>query len=218
MVKLLGSFSRFKKAKILVIGDFILDTYTRGDVQRISPEAPVPILHAFQSESFPGGAGNVSLNLEALGAEVLAVGRIGDDSAGQCIEKLFSKRKQVGHHFFLQNNFITPIKNRFISNSQQLIRVDHECLTPVDKKTEEKVKLFLEKKMSEIEVVAISDYGKGFLSDALLRVLIDLARDHKVPVIVDPKGDDFFKYRGATLIKPNIKEAYLASKLSKMLP
>lgn len=215
MVKLLGSFSSLKKAKVLVIGDFILDAYTNGEVQRISPEAPVPILHASQSENFPGGAGNVSINLEALGAEVVAVGRVGDDPAGQSLKTLFDNRKKVRSRLFVQKDFVTPVKNRFISGSQQLIRVDYECLTPLDKTVEEEVRLFLEKNMSEIEVIAISDYGKGFLSGFLLKVLIDLAKDHRIPVIVDPKGDDFSKYRGATLIKPNAKEAYIASKLSK---
>ena len=88
MVKLLSSFSRFKKAKVLLVGDFILDVYTTGHIDRISPEAPVPILHARESENVPGGAGNVALNLQALGAEVVAVGRVGNDPAGRCLKAL----------------------------------------------------------------------------------------------------------------------------------
>ena len=213
MVKLLSSFSRFKKAKVLLVGDFILDAYTTGNIDRISPEAPVPILHARQSENVPGGAGNVALNLQALGAEVVAVGRVGNDPAGRCLKALLQNSISISHHLFLQNNFVTPIKTRFISGSQQLIRVDQECKASLDQKIEEKVKGFLEKIISEVEVVAISDYGKGFLSNSLLKALIDLAKDRHIPVIVDPKGEDFSKYKGVTLIKPNAKEAYLASSL-----
>ena len=215
MVKLLSSFSRFKKAKVLVVGDFILDSYTSGKVERISPEAPVPVLHAYRSENAVGGAGNVALNLKALGAEVIAVGRIGNDAAGHSLNELLEKSNKISHHLFLQKDFVTPIKTRFISGSQQLIRVDHECQAFLDKKVEEEVKQFLKKIINEIEVIAISDYGKGFLSNVLLKLLIGLAKDYHIPVIVDPKGEDFSKYRGATLIKPNVKEAYLASTLSQ---
>jgi len=214
MVKLIGSFSRLKPAKVLVVGDFMLDTYTTGRVQRISPEAPVPILHVLKTEDLPGGAGNVVLNLKSLGADVMSVGRIGDDKEGHRLTQLLEDEGVDTSGIFIQKMIHTPLKNRLIADSQQLIRVDQECITPISQDIEKKVMAFITKHIKEFEVVAISDYAKGFLSKSLLHFLIDLASKHDIPTLVDPKGDDFSKYHGATLIKPNYKEALIASKLS----
>jgi len=213
MVKLLGSFSRLKPAKVLVLGDFMLDTYTTGRVQRISPEAPVPILHVQKTEDLPGGTGNVVLNLKALGADVVAVGRIGDDKEGFRLKQLLEKEEVDTSGLFVQKGISTPLKNRLIADAQQLIRVDQECITPLSSEIEEKVIAYITEIAHQIEVIAISDYAKGFLSKSLLQVVIDLAREREIPTIVDPKGDDFSKYRGATMIKPNYKEAVAASQL-----
>ncbi|MCB1068694.1 MAG: HldE protein, partial [Simkania sp.] len=120
MVKLLGSFSRLRPAKVLVLGDFMLDTYTTGRVQRISPEAPVPILHVKESHDLPGGAGNVVLNLKALGAEVMAVGRVGDDKEGLRLQALLEKEGIGTGGIFTQKGVSTPLKNRLIAEGQQL--------------------------------------------------------------------------------------------------
>ena len=213
MVKILGSFSRLKRAKILVLGDLMLDTYTSGRVQRISPEAPVPILHVHASEDLPGGAGNVVLNLKALGADVIAVGRIGDDKEGLRLRHLLKEEGIDTSGIFVQEGVSTPLKNRLIAGGQQLIRVDQECVSPLSHTVEEQVMHFLSESVSDVEVIAISDYAKGFLTPSLLKLVIDLAREKGIPTIVDPKGDDFSKYQGATLIKPNFKEAVVASKL-----
>ncbi|MDJ0652308.1 MAG: D-glycero-beta-D-manno-heptose-7-phosphate kinase [Simkaniaceae bacterium] len=213
MVKLLSSFSRLKPAKVLVLGDFMLDTYTTGRVQRISPEAPVPILHVQKTEDLPGGAGNVVLNLKALGADVVAVGRIGDDDEGARLKQLFEKEEVDTSGLFIQKGITTPLKNRLIADAQQLIRVDQECITPLSSEIEEKVLIYIAEIAYQIKVIAISDYAKGFLSKSLLQAVIDLARGREIPTIVDPKGDDFSKYRGATMIKPNYKEAVAASQL-----
>jgi len=213
MVKLLGSFSRLKPAKILVVGDFMLDTYTTGRVQRISPEAPVPILHVQKSEDLPGGAGNVVLNLKALGAKVMALGRVGNDKEGKRLKQLLEEEEVDTSGIFTQKQVYTPLKNRLIADSQQLIRVDQECITPLSAELERQVLRFVTKHLGEFEVIAISDYAKGFLTKSLLSKLIDLASKHAIPTIVDPKGDDFTKYQRATLIKPNYKEALIASKL-----
>lgn len=214
MVKLLGSFSRLRPAKVLVLGDFMLDTYTTGRVQRISPEAPVPILHVKESHDLPGGAGNVVLNLKALGAEVMAVGRVGDDKEGLRLQALLEKEGIGTGGIFTQKGVSTPLKNRLIAEGQQLIRVDQECISPLSEEVEEKVVHYVNTIAEQIEVIAISDYAKGFLSKSLLQMVIEIAQAHKIPTIVDPKGDDFSKYRGATLIKPNYKEAIAASKLT----
>jgi len=115
MVKLLTALRALKQAKVLVLGDFMLDTYTTGRVVRISPEAPVPVLHVEKKEKLPGGAGNVALNLQALGAQVIAVGRIGNDAEGLRLKKLLTKKKSINTQFFIQKQIRTPLKNRLIS-------------------------------------------------------------------------------------------------------
>ena len=213
MVKLLSSFSRLKSAKILILGDYLLDTYTTGKVHRISPEAPVPILHVQKYEDLPGGAGNVALNLQALGADVLCVGRIGDDKDGERLKRLLGDEGIDTTGLFVEKEYRTPVKNRLIANSQQLMRIDNEIISPIDVALEEKVLSYISSHIDSIQVIAISDYGKGFLSRTLLKAVIDLANQKKIPSIVDPKGGDFTKYKYATLIKPNQKEAYEAAKL-----
>ena len=198
-----------KPVKILVIGDFMLDTYTLGKVSRISPEAPVPILHIQNQTHLPGGAGNVVLNLQALGAEVIPIGRIGDDDNGTQLARVFDKG------FFVQKGYYTPGKNRLMSGGQQIMRVDHENNIPLSLAVEKKVLKFIQTHCLDVSAIAISDYKKGMLTESLLSFLIEFGMKNMIPVIVDPKGDDFTKYRGATLIKPNLSEAYLASKLPK---
>jgi len=201
------NFGAIKPFTALVIGDFMLDTYTTGRVKRISPEAPVPVMEVVKQESRPGGAGNVVLNLTTLGAKVISVGRIGNDAAGDEL------KKQFGDSLVLETGYRTPVKNRFVSDSQQLMRVDFETVSSLPKELEAKVIDSLKQIIPTVQVVAISDYGKGFLTGAILAAAIRMAKEAKVPLIVDPKGIDFTKYRGAYLIKPNLSEAYAAAKL-----
>jgi len=215
MVKLIGAFSRLKSARALVIGDFMLDTYTTGNVERISPEAPVPILHVKEMHHLPGGAGNVVLNLKALGAEVVCVGRIGPDLEGERLKRILSAEGIETKGLLIQNETRTPVKNRLIAGAQQLMRVDDETLTIVSSKIEKQAMTYVKKHLDEIDVIAVSDYGKGFLSNTLLSSLIKEANKREIPIVVDPKGDDFTRYHSATMIKPNFKEAVEASKLPK---
>ncbi len=211
MVTLPRSFSSIQPFKALVIGDFMLDTYTTGKVRRISPEAPVPVMEVLHQESRPGGAGNVVLNLATLGGSVFAVGRMGEDAAGKELKHHLKGVDTLG--LIIEPNYKTPVKNRLISDSQQLLRVDMETISPLSSASEEQVIEFLEKTVPLAQVIAVSDYGKGFLTASLLQFLLALAKRQKVPVIIDPKGIDFSKYRGANLIKPNLSEAYAAAKL-----
>jgi len=211
MVDLHKSFSAIRPFKALVIGDFMLDTYTTGRVKRISPEAPVPVMEVIKQESRAGGAGNVVLNLLKLGAEVFAVGRLGSDSAGKDLIEALKSADITG--FVFDPNYKTIVKNRLISDSQQLLRVDMETISPLLPSLEKEVFLYLEKVMEKVQVIAVSDYGKGFLTATLLQFLIDLANEKKVPILIDPKGIDFSKYRKATILKPNLSEAYAAAKL-----
>lgn len=215
MVKLIGMLSRLGPVKVLVIGDFMLDAYTTGKIQRISPEAPVPVLNAHSEESRPGGAGNVVLNLCALGAKVIVAGRVGRDYAGEEIRAALEHEGVDVRGLLFQKRYKTPVKNRLIADSQQLLRVDFETPTPLPEELEQELIQKLPDLMDECQIVAISDYGKSFLSTTLLAVVIEMAKAHHIPVIVDPKGIDFTKYRGATILKPNLAEAYAAARLSQ---
>ncbi len=213
MVKLSGMLSRFSPVRVLVIGDFMVDTYTTGKVKRISPEAPVSVLHVQKEESRPGGAGNVVLNLVSLGAKVIAVGRIGYDVAGEQLRDSLDGEGVDTENILLQKGYKTPVKNRLIADAQQVLRVDFETVSALPDSLEEDVLERLPPLLDKVNIVAISDYGKGFLSRGLLKKIIEMSREKDIPVIVDPKGDDFSKYHGATVIKPNLTEAYAAAKL-----
>lgn len=214
MVKLSGAFSRFKSFRALVLGDFLLDTYTTGKVKRISPEAPVPVMEVERQESRPGGAGNTALNLAILGGQVVAVGRIGADREGELLKEKLLLEGVDTRALLIEPGYKTPLKNRLIANSQQLLRVDMETIAPLHKPLEEKIAKQLGELIPQMQIVALSDYGKGFLTDFLIATALRLAKEAKIPAIVDPKGSDFAKYRGATVLKPNLMEAYVAAKKS----
>lgn len=191
----------FSKAHILVIGDVMLDRYWFGDTARISPEAPVPVVKIKQNDERPGGAGNVALNIAALGAKITLLGIAGADEAGESLKQHLTAAGI--HHEILQLQGIPTItKLRIISRHQQLIRLDFE----------EKIPAFhsaalidaYKKHLSHANLVILSDYGKGTLSCS--KELIALAQASGVPVFVDPKGQDFSAYQGATAITPNFKE------------
>lgn len=214
MVTLAEAFANLREVNVLVVGDVVVDVYTIGSVQRISPEAPVPVLLVSKTHSLPGAAGNVAVNLQALGANVTLVGRVGDDGAGFDFLKLLEERDLRTDGLVVQKGSKTPLKNRFIASDQQLMRADFETITKIDEEAELVVKEFLLKQLSKHDVVAISDYGKGFLSDHLIHFVIEESNKRNIPVVIDPKGTDFRKYSGAYMIKPNAKEAYAAAGLS----
>jgi rfaE bifunctional protein kinase chain/domain len=218
MVKLSGMLSRFSPVRVLVIGDFMLDTYTTGKVKRISPEAPVSVLHVQKEESRPGGAGNVVLNLVSLGAKVIAVGRIGYDLAGEELRDSLESEGVNIEHLILQKGYKTPVKNRLIADAQQVLRVDFETVSHLTEQLEEEVLEKLPPLIDQVQIIAISDYDKGFLTRSLLKKVIEMASSKGIPVIVDPKGNDFSKYYGAAVIKPNLTEAYAAAKLPREAP
>lgn len=199
------AFRSLNPVDVLVIGDFILDVYTKGVVHRISPEAPVPVLLVSEESELAGGAGNVAASLQALGANVGIVGRIGDDVAGGKLLQLFPEG------LFEEKGFQTSLKNRLIAGGQQLLRVDREEVTPISKEMEQQITAYISREIGKYDLVAVSDYGKGFLSEIVLKCIFYEARRHDIPVVVDPKGHDFAKYSGSYLLKPNNKEAYVAA-------
>ena len=191
----------FQNARLLVIGDVMLDRYWHGSASRVSPEAPVPVVKVANREDRPGGAGNVALNIAALGSAVRLVGVVGDDETGL---ELYSRLKAAGVYCdFLQSKEKPTItKLRIISQHQQLIRLDFEKAFEASDiiGLQDKAKSLVD----DSQVMVLSDYGKGALQD--INDLIDLGRSRNIPIIVDPKGTDFTKYRGATLITPNLTE------------
>ena len=215
---LIQSFKKLESIRALVLGDFMIDRYIFGSIDRISPEAPVPIMHVKEESSRPGGAGNVALNLVALGAKVGIIGVVGKDYHGRGLCTLLEKEGIDCSFFFLEEALSTIIKSRLIAGSQHIIRLDEEKVVPLSLELEEKIVSAFENIVSSFDIVAFSDYHKGFFTPSLLKRLISIARVKGVSIIVDPKGDDFTKYRGVFTLKPNLKEAYLASKLPKTAP
>jgi rfaE bifunctional protein kinase chain/domain len=218
MVKLASTFSCLHPIKALIIGDLMLDTYTVGKARRISPEAPVPIVHVHHEEHRPGGAGNVVLNLISLGAQTTLIGRIGSDLAGQYLHKSLEKENVDLRFLVTQSPYMTPVKNRIMADNQQVVRVDHEQIVPLSNELEKTIIESLPFALQEIQVIAISDYGKGFLTPTLLKALIHQAQQQGILIITDPKGNDFSKYQGTTVIKPNLAEAYAAANLPSHRP
>lgn len=213
MVRLTGTFSRLGRRKVLVIGDFLLDTYTIGKARRISPEAPVAVVHVQREEHRPGGAGNVVLNLISMGCETVAIGRVGLDTSGDLLLNALQQENVDVRGMVKQPGYMTPVKNRIIAENQQIVRVDHEQITALSEHLEQNLIDNLPHIMKDVDLIAISDYGKGFLSRSLLNSIIQWGRKCAIPVIADPKGSDFTKYTQATIIKPNLSEAYAAANL-----
>lgn len=217
MVSLCGIVGRLEKRHVLVVGDLIVDKYTIGQAKRISPEAPVAVVHVSHTEQRPGGSGNVVLNFVSLGASVKVLGRIGDDEAGKHLIAAFKSENVDTQGIFQDPNTVTPLKDRIIAAGQQVVRVDHETVVPLSPELEAKMIALLPELLSDVDVVAISDYGKGSVTPNLLRHLIQEARQRELPVIADPKGTDFSRYSG-TILKPNEGEAYAAAGLPRSTP
>lgn len=209
------ALEKIQKKTIGLIGDVILDTYTFGHTKRVSPEAPVPVLSVSREEKKAGGVGNVALNAQALGMKVKLMARVGFDTAGAEVRSLLSQAHVDCSFVFCDPNYTTSVKNRFIASAQQLLRVDHETVTMLSAEQEELFTRSLDEWMSDVDLIAISDYAKGLLTDRMISTVISKAKKKGTTVIVDPKGNDFKKYTGATLIKPNYQEALMAVPLSE---
>ena len=195
------SLPDFSSCRVLVCGDVMLDRYWHGATARISPEAPVPVVQVKGDELRAGGAGNVALNAASLGARAEVIGLVGDDEAAQLLEECLRSRG-VACAFSRLHDAPTITKLRVISRQQQLIRLDFE--RSFNAAQAAKMLPALEKRLEGVDVLLLSDYAKGTLAD--VQALIQAARAWGIPVVVDPKGTDFARYRGATLVKPNLSE------------
>ena len=192
---------RLQQARVLVVGDVMLDRYWFGDVSRISPEAPVPVAKIEKTEHRAGGAANVARNVAALGGQAVLLSVIGDDEAGDCRNALMAEHG-VETVLMRDPNITTTVKLRVVARNQQLIRLDFED-TPTHEVLDG-VKNRFRELLAECDVVILSDYGKGGLTHVVS--FIEWARQAGKPVLIDPKGDDYAKYTGATLLTPNRAE------------
>lgn len=188
-------------ARVLVVGDVMLDRYWFGEVSRISPEAPVPIVHVKKTEERPGGAANVARNIASLGGQATLLSVVGDDETGRILAALLAQER-VTTHFHKDATLPTTVKLRVIGRQQQLMRIDFE--TPPSREVLEDKLGDFESMVDAHDVVILSDYGKGGLTH--VTKMIDAAKRHGKRILIDPKGDDYAKYRGATLLTPNRSE------------
>lgn len=198
------------RPRVVIIGDLIIDRYISGEVSRISPEAPIPVLAARSSELRLGGAGNVAANLRAMDATVEIVGIVGDDGHGRAMRELFESHEIGTSGVLVDESRPTIEKTRMMSGVQQMLRVDWEDARPLDGAALAEMLALIPKALEGADAVVLSDYGKGMLPPVVLQAAIGAARAAKIPCLVDPKGTDFARYSGATLITPNRKEAELA--------
>jgi D-beta-D-heptose 7-phosphate kinase/D-beta-D-heptose 1-phosphate adenosyltransferase len=200
------------RPKLLVIGDLILDRYLWGDVSRISPEAPIPVLEVKNEETKLGGAASVVNNLVALETDVLACGVLGDDEPGVVFRKMLTERGLDADGLITDPSRRTTLKTRMIARKQQVLRVDHEDNQPLDRAIMERVKNFVRGRINEVDLVILSDYGKGLITPELTAEIAKLARKAKIRVIADTfKQPDFTRYRGLNAITPNRSESELAT-------
>jgi len=201
------------KANILVVGDLMIDHYLWGNCERISPEAPVQVVDIEKQTTLLGGAGNVVNNLITLGAKVSVSSVIGDDEIGEELLEMLRVIDVDTTNIITQDGRKTSKKSRVIASSQQIIRYDLESKEDITTLSKDKILTSLESCIASYDIVILSDYGKGVLSDELSQELIQLANKNGVKVLVDPKGSDFTKYKGAYLLTPNKKEAMLATNI-----
>lgn len=208
-------FRDFAKHKVLIIGDVMVDSYLIGKVDRISPEAPVPIVSVQKRENRLGGAANVALNIKALGAEPILCTVVGKDEKGKIYQELLKQNSMSDSGLLFAENRKTTSKTRIMSGTQHTLRVDDEITSPIsanlEKKLIERVYAILE--IENINAIIFEDYDKGVLTPQVISAITKHAKRKGIPVLVDPKKRNFLEYRGATLFKPNFKEFCEGAKL-----
>ena len=194
--------------RVLVIGDAMLDTYLWGKVERLSPEAPVPIVSVTKRENRLGGAANVSRNIQSLGATPILFSVIGDDDNGKEFESLLVKRELSNKGIFIDNSRNTTVKNRIISSGKQIVRVDEESTSYISDEMEHKLIRAILQEINEnrIDVIVFVDYDKGIVTPNLFQTINKAALEKNIPTAVDPKRRNFWHYKNVSLFKPNFKE------------
>lgn len=197
----------FSSKTVMVIGDLMLDNYLWGTADRISPEAPVPVVRLQSSSSNPGGAGNVTYNLQSLGAHTILCGVVGDDNDGGLLRSILNEIKVNTSGLVVDPKRPTTVKTRIIAEGHHVVRTDWEETGSLDEDVEKVLLERVEKGLSSTDGVILEDYNKGLFGSRLIHRLIQLCRASSVPVYADPKFDNFFSYKNVALVKPNLDEA-----------
>jgi len=206
-LKLKNIISNFRDTSVLVIGDLILDEFIWGDVSRISPEAPVPVVWVKNESFMPGGASNVASNLRSLGANVYLAGVIGDDERGAILKGELEQKGIDTGGVFVDRTRPTTLKTRVVAHHQQVVRIDKEKVDQISDAAASKIAAYLRGVIKKIDAVIIEDYGKGVITAGLLRSIVPFARLHNKIISVDPKEEHFRYYKGISVITPNHHEA-----------
>ena len=209
---LADAVKRLENAAVLVVGDVMLDRFVYGAVERISPEAPIPVVRIQSQIAMLGGAGNVARNVAALGGQAHFIGVVGDDTAGLEVKRLFTELPRAVTKLIVDPRRKTAIKTRYIAAGQQMLRADDETVMAVDA-IEGEIEDAIRASLVHVGAVVLADYGKGVFLGGVATTLIKLARARGIPVIVDPQGADYSRYAGASLVTPNRAELHLASGL-----
>jgi D-beta-D-heptose 7-phosphate kinase/D-beta-D-heptose 1-phosphate adenosyltransferase len=204
-------FARVKGLSALVVGDQMLDEYLWGKAERISPEAPVQVVDVLREDLRLGGAGNVVNNLVALGCRVAVSSVVGGDNNGAQLMQAFSGKGVDVAGVFEDPHRLTSKKTRVVAANQQIVRLDRETREPLGPDSEQRLTEYLRQQAGSFQVILVSDYLKGVLTPIVLEAVVAAGREHGIPVVVDPKGNDYAKYRGATILTPNRREAEAAS-------
>ncbi|HVY23290.1 MAG TPA: D-glycero-beta-D-manno-heptose-7-phosphate kinase [Steroidobacteraceae bacterium] len=207
---LVDLLDEFHRAHVLVLGDVMLDRFVYGVVERISPEAPIPVMSVQNVSDMPGGAANVARNVAALGAQCTLIGVVGDDGSAADLQQQLASTPSIAVQLIADASRPTTVKTRYVAERQQMLRADRESSEPVAAAVAAEVLVAFRQALPHVQVVVLSDYAKGLLTDDLTQQVITLARQSGKPVIVDPKTRLFSKYRGATVLTPNRHELQIA--------
>jgi len=208
-------FEQFNSKRIAIIGDVMIDSYLWGKAERISPEAPVPVVSVTKRESRMGGAANVAINIKSLGAEPIMIGIIGDDIKGEEFLKLMKKAEIEQSGILVSDKRKTTVKHRVISSNQHLLRIDDEESNPLDKNLEDNFISHSLKMLKQFkpDAIVFEDYDKGNVTPLIISQVVKFANENKIPTLVDPKKRNFEHYKNVTLFKPNFKELMEGMKL-----
>jgi rfaE bifunctional protein kinase chain/domain len=204
---LIKIMNKFKEKKVLVVGDIILDKYVFGNVSRVSPEAPIPLVDVGWENYVPGGAANAANNLASLGVKVSIIGVIGEDAHAEILLNKLNSRRIKTDLLIKDENRRTILKERVVANNQQLLRIDYDVKDTINKEIEEEVIRKITQIIPEIDSVIVSDYGKGLINKKVMDELIKLCKDNQKYLVVDPKPENKELYKGVNLITPNYEEA-----------
>ena len=199
---------------VLVVGDLMLDEYLLGDVRRISPEAPVPVVDITHRAHVPGGASNVAANVAGLGGLPILLGVVGQDENGECLKNVLRSQNVATDAIITAYDRPTTTKTRIVSGQQQIVRIDREVKKPVSGALANEVMAAFSAALAKADACILSDYAKGLLTSSICAEMIAIAAGQGKPMVVDPKGNDFSKYAGCTVMTPNLREAEIAANVS----